>query len=288
MRRRPKIPAKNLKARVLKTDGESKKQKRGSHACLSKWIISEIFNPYLAVKQVFSSSYDKYYYIKSTVTIFCVSKCIKVGFLVLRLNLFSTWRRHVCHRSCWKKRYTFLLLKTRKAWTMPMVCKAFSKEEKTQVILVRLGNYFQILAEVDEDMLILLSFVFQNIYFFSVKKWVYQHKPAFWQLKFLTGKCELKNVSDISLLILPQSVFNVNRNSDSHRRFMAKHVCHLYDLIRSNSETNLQRNWKEVEDRVKTQLPLRVMSCVQLASKLTSHYKARKWYLMYKQQQMFT
>nr|XP_058944021.1 cyclin N-terminal domain-containing protein 1-like [Pocillopora verrucosa] len=57
-------------------------------------------------------------------------------------------------------------------------------------------------------------------------------------------------------------------------RFMAKHVCDLYDLIRSNSETNLQRNWKEVENRIKTQLPLRVMSCVQLASKLTSHYKA--------------
>ncbi|XP_078361348.1 cyclin N-terminal domain-containing protein 1-like [Oculina patagonica] len=57
-------------------------------------------------------------------------------------------------------------------------------------------------------------------------------------------------------------------------RFMAKHVCDLYELIRSNSETNLQKNWKEVENREKTQLPLRVMSCVQLASKLTSHYKA--------------
>ena len=54
---------------------------------------------------------------------------------------------------------------------------------------------------------------------------------------------------------------------------MAKHVCGLYELIRSNSDTNQQRNWKEVENRVKTQLPLRVMSCVQLASKLTSHYK---------------
>ncbi|XP_015754998.1 PREDICTED: cyclin N-terminal domain-containing protein 1-like [Acropora digitifera] len=56
-------------------------------------------------------------------------------------------------------------------------------------------------------------------------------------------------------------------------RFMSKHVCGLYELIRSNSETNQQKNWKEVENRVKTQLPLRVMSCVQLASKLTSHYK---------------
>ena len=58
-------------------------------------------------------------------------------------------------------------------------------------------------------------------------------------------------------------------------RFMAKHVCGLYDLIRSNSDTNKQKNWKEVENRVKTQVPLRIMSCVQLASKLTSHYKVR-------------
>lgn len=56
-------------------------------------------------------------------------------------------------------------------------------------------------------------------------------------------------------------------------KFMAKHVCSLYDLIRSNSDTNQQKNWKEVENRVKTQVPLRIMSCVQLASKLTSHYK---------------
>ena len=56
---------------------------------------------------------------------------------------------------------------------------------------------------------------------------------------------------------------------------MAKHVCSLYDLIRSNSDTNQQKNWKEVENRVKAQVPLRIMSCVQLASKLTSHYKVR-------------
>ena len=64
---------------------------------------------------------------------------------------------------------------------------------------------------------------------------------------------------------------------------MAKHVCDLYDLIRSNSETNLQRNWKEVENRIKTQLPLRVMSCVQLASKLTSHYKVSTQKLLQRQ-----
>ncbi|RMX44328.1 hypothetical protein pdam_00018874 [Pocillopora damicornis] len=69
--------------------------------------------------------------------------------------------------------------------------------------------------------------------------------------------------------------------------FMAKHVCDLYDLIRSNSETNLQRNWKEVENRIKTQLPLRVMSCVQLASKLTSHYKVSTQKLLQRQYMCF-
>lgn len=68
---------------------------------------------------------------------------------------------------------------------------------------------------------------------------------------------------------------------------MAKHVCDLYDLIRSNSETNLQRNWKEVENRIKTQLPLRVMSCVQLASKLTSHYKVSTQKLLQRQYMCF-
>lgn len=68
---------------------------------------------------------------------------------------------------------------------------------------------------------------------------------------------------------------------------MAKHICDLYDLIRSNSETNLQRNWKEVENRIKTQLPLRVMSCVQLASKLTSHYKVSTQKLLQRQYMCF-
>ncbi|XP_032242292.1 cyclin N-terminal domain-containing protein 1 [Nematostella vectensis] len=56
-------------------------------------------------------------------------------------------------------------------------------------------------------------------------------------------------------------------------RFMAKHVCSLYDLIRSTKGVS-QKDWTEVENRIKTQLPLRVVSCVQIASKLISHYKS--------------
>lgn len=44
--------------------------------------------------------------------------------------------------------------------------------------------------------------VFQNMFFSSVKKWVYRLKPAFWQLKFLTGKCLLKLSGDMNLSFL--------------------------------------------------------------------------------------
>jgi hypothetical protein len=54
---------------------------------------------------------------------------------------------------------------------------------------------------------------------------------------------------------------------------MAKHVSELYEFIRSNTDEDQKENWCEVEKRVKTQLPLRIVSCVQIASKLLSHYK---------------
>ena len=90
-------------------------------------------------------------------------------------------------------------------------------------------------------------------------------------------------MSEIFLSFLIKIVFSFGNEKQAYIhpvnelffRFMAKHVCSLYDLIRSNSDTNQQKNWKEVENRVKTQVPLRIMSCVQLASKLTSHYKVR-------------
>ncbi|KAK3739312.1 hypothetical protein QZH41_017884 [Actinostola sp. cb2023] len=56
-------------------------------------------------------------------------------------------------------------------------------------------------------------------------------------------------------------------------RFMAKHVSDLYEFIRSNTDENQKENWGEVEKRIKSQLPLRIVSCVQIASKLLSHYK---------------
>lgn len=57
------------------------------------------------------------------------------------------------------------------------------------------------------------------------------------------------------------------------QRFMAKHISELYEFVRSNTEDNQKGNWRDVEKRIKTQLPLRIVSCTQIASKLLSHYE---------------
>lgn len=54
---------------------------------------------------------------------------------------------------------------------------------------------------------------------------------------------------------------------------MAKHISELYEFVRSNTEDNQKGNWRDVEKRIKTQLPLRIVSCTQIASKLLSHYE---------------
>lgn len=114
------------------------------------------------------------------------------------------------------------------------------------------------------------------MFFFYARTWVYHRRHAFWQLKFLIGRSNyIKVLAGYLICCLTLTLTRKGEAFEIFNRFMSKHVCGLYELIRSNSETNQQKNWKEVENRVKTQLPLRVMSCVQLASKLTSHYKVR-------------
>lgn len=213
------------------------------------------------------------------VEFFAFSKCPKAGFSAPLQNLSSTWRQHVCHQSYWKKRYTLLLQKTKKVWTLLMACKAFSKGAKMPVTQVRPSTYF-VHFEVKENRklnLCLDSFVFSRIHFSTLwRNGFTDSNPLFsnwnfWQVSVNSQNYPTQNYTFSSGYDWLQLINSIN----SSHRFMAKHVCDLYELIRSNSETNLQRNWKEVENRVKNQLPLRVMSCVQLASKLTSHYKAR-------------
>ena len=56
-------------------------------------------------------------------------------------------------------------------------------------------------------------------------------------------------------------------------RFMGKHISELYETVRNSSGKDRQTDWNNVEQRVKEQLPLRAVTCIQVSSKLASHYK---------------
>ena len=59
---------------------------------------------------------------------------------------------------------------------------------------------------------------------------------------------------------------------------MVKHIHGLYQIIQSSSAVDKLKNWNEVEARIKVQIPLRLLSCVQLASKLSSNSKVNLLY----------
>ena len=73
------------------------------------------------------------------------------------------------------------------------------------------------------------------------------------------------------------------RAAELFQRFMEKHIEELHDHVQSTKATAGPISWDEVETRLKHQVPLRAVSCVQLASKLSSHYtivsigKARRY-----------
>ncbi|KAI0227109.1 Cyclin N-terminal domain-containing protein 1 [Lamellibrachia satsuma] len=56
-------------------------------------------------------------------------------------------------------------------------------------------------------------------------------------------------------------------------RFMVRHIQDLYVHVQNMSSKNRKQDWLVVMDRVRNQVLLRAVSCCQLASKLTSHYK---------------
>lgn len=56
-------------------------------------------------------------------------------------------------------------------------------------------------------------------------------------------------------------------------RFMTKHIIELYLHVKKTQENDSPLNWDVVEGRLKHQVPLRALTCVQLASKLSLHYK---------------
>ena len=62
------------------------------------------------------------------------------------------------------------------------------------------------------------------------------------------------------------------RAAELFQRFMEKHIAELHEHVQSTQGTSSPISWSEVETRLKHQVPLRAVSCVQLASKLSSHY----------------
>lgn len=54
---------------------------------------------------------------------------------------------------------------------------------------------------------------------------------------------------------------------------MTTHVTELREIVKSSSSTEKQLDWNSVEVRIRDQVTLRAMTCVQVASKMVSHYK---------------
>ncbi|KAL3862449.1 hypothetical protein ACJMK2_008413 [Sinanodonta woodiana] len=56
-------------------------------------------------------------------------------------------------------------------------------------------------------------------------------------------------------------------------RFMLKHVKELYSYVLTSKNRNKNKSWMDIKARVHNQVFLRVISCIQIASKVTSHYR---------------
>lgn len=58
-------------------------------------------------------------------------------------------------------------------------------------------------------------------------------------------------------------------------KFMENHIALLHEHVNTSekSRKDMKKDWEAIMERVKNQIFLRVVSCCQLASKLTSHYK---------------
>ena len=55
-------------------------------------------------------------------------------------------------------------------------------------------------------------------------------------------------------------------------RFMARHIVELKRHVYDTKKTDNPIEWSHVEERIKHQITLRAVTCVQLASKVSSHY----------------
>ncbi|XP_064641984.1 cyclin N-terminal domain-containing protein 1-like [Lineus longissimus] len=56
-------------------------------------------------------------------------------------------------------------------------------------------------------------------------------------------------------------------------RFMVQHIQDLYQCVKKSKSKTKSKDWAAIQERIRKQITLRIVSCCQLASKLTSHYK---------------
>ncbi len=63
------------------------------------------------------------------------------------------------------------------------------------------------------------------------------------------------------------------RAIDIFVRFMTRHVTELYAHVQSTRNSSSPIEWETVQDRLTHQVTLRAVTCIQLASKMSLHYK---------------
>ena len=63
------------------------------------------------------------------------------------------------------------------------------------------------------------------------------------------------------------------RSVELFHRFMCQHIEEVYDHVQSTQDKESPISWEAVEDRLKYQVTLRALTCVQLSSKMSLHYK---------------
>lgn len=58
-------------------------------------------------------------------------------------------------------------------------------------------------------------------------------------------------------------------------RFLYNHIQDLRDHVLKLPKKKQMKEWQKIQEGVSNQVLLRIVSCCQIASKLTSHYKVR-------------
>ncbi|KAL5015345.1 hypothetical protein ScPMuIL_009615 [Solemya velum] len=82
-------------------------------------------------------------------------------------------------------------------------------------------------------------------------------------IEFIFSTCEQLRISSEAKYVAIE-LFN---------RFIFKHIQDLYSHVQNSGSNYKKRDWQAIMDRIQNQVLLRVVSCCQIASKLTSHYR---------------